>query len=146
MDPMLERALQFLTPEDVKALEALGERRTIPNGRAVVEEGKEVDTVFMILRGEGRLVRHYLDNMAAEFTGPLGPGDLIGEISFVDPTGASAQVVADGELEVFVLTREAIESYMKADLTFAGRFYRSVLLPLCQRLRRTNRRVMPPGD
>lgn len=143
---MLERSLQSLTPEDISALEALGEHRKIPNGEAVVEEGREVDTVFMIMRGEGRLVRYYLDNMAAEFTGPLGPGDLIGEMSFIDPSGASARVVADGELEVFVLTRNAIESHMKADPTFAGRFYHSILLTLCQRLRRTNRRVLPPGD
>lgn len=143
---MLERALQSLTAEDIKALNALGEKRTIPNGEAVVEEGREVDTVFMILRGEGRLVRHYLDSMAAEFTGPLGPGDLIGEMSFVDPAGASARVVADGELEVFVLTRRSIEDHMVVDPTFAGRFYHSILLTLCQRLRRTNRRVMPHSD
>ncbi|MHC8508965.1 MAG: Crp/Fnr family transcriptional regulator [Rhodospirillales bacterium] len=143
---MLERALKSLSPDDITALETMGQKRTIPNGEAVVEEGMEVDTVFMILRGEGRLVRYYLDDMAAEFTGPLGPGDLIGEMSFVDPAGASARVVADGELEVFVLTRRSIEDHMVVDPTFAGRFYHSILLTLCRKLRRTNRRVMPHGD
>ena len=143
---MLERAFPSLNAKDVATLEERCEHRMFPSGQTVIQEGVVADTLLMILRGEVRVMRNFLDNLTAEFTGPLGPGDLLGEISFIDNTGASARIVADGDVTVLALPRTVIETMIEEDPAFAGRFYHSILITLCARLRRTNMRVMPPGD
>jgi CRP/FNR family cyclic AMP-dependent transcriptional regulator len=142
---MLERALPSLTAADVAAIEARCMKRAFTSGGTVIKEGDVVDGLMMICSGKVRVMRNYLDDLTAEFTGPLGPGDLLGEISFIDGTGASAGVVADGDVEVLVIPHSAVDALIAEDAAFAGRFYHSILVVLCRRLRRTNMRVLPPG-
>ena len=143
---MLERAFPSLNAKDVATLEERCETRSFPSGQTVIQEGVVADTLLMVSKGKVRVMRNFLDNLTAEFTGPLGPGDLLGEISFIDNTGASARIVADGDVSVLALPRSVIETMIKEDAGFSGRFYHSILITLCARLRRTNMRVMPPGD
>lgn len=142
---MLERAFPSLNSDDVAAIEERCAKRAFASGDVIIKEGEIADGLMMICSGTVRVMRQYLDDLTAEFTGPLGPGDLLGEISFVDGTGASAGIVADGDVEVLVIPQQAVTAMVDADAAFAGRFYHSILVVLCRRLRRTNMRVLPPG-
>jgi len=143
---MIKRAFPSLIDSDVATLEERCEQRTFVSGQTVIQEGSIAEALYVIVRGKARVMRNFLDNLTAEFTGPLGPGDLLGEISFIDKSGASARIVADGDVTVVALPKPMIDAMIEEDTAFAGRLYHSILMTLCMRLRKTNMRVLPPGD
>jgi CRP-like cAMP-binding protein len=89
-----------------------------------------------------RITHDLNDAISAEFAGPLGTGDFIGEVTFIDGRGASATITADGDVEVITIDRSVIEEMIATDRTFEGRLYKSMLLTMCRRLRTTNIRVL----
>ncbi len=132
-----------LTPEECERLVAAGEVRSFKTGSAVIVEGQTVHDLLIVKLGNLRVTRTYLDNLAAEFAGPLGPGEVIGEMSFVDGKGASASLIADGDTEILAISRAEVDRLTQEDSGFAGRFYESLFLDLARKLRSTNQRVLP---
>jgi CRP-like cAMP-binding protein len=65
----------------------------------------------------------------------LGPGQLVGDMSFLSGEAASASVVAVEDSRVLALPRTVLEEKLAADTGFAARFYRSLALVISRRLR-----------
>jgi len=76
-----------------------------------------------------------------EFTGPHGSGYVFGGMDFIDCQPSSATLVADGDLKVLCFDREAVAKMIDSDHEFGARFYHSILLIICRRIRKTNIRV-----
>lgn len=112
-------------------------------GELIIREGDIVGSFLMIKSGNLRITRNYLDEMSAEFACPLGPGEVIGEMSFMDHKGASASLVADGAVEVLSIDRETLNNKLKSEPEFSARFYECLFLELARKLRSTNLRVLP---
>ena len=112
-------------------------------GNVIIAEGDTVATLMFIKSGNIRVTRAFLDNLNAEFAGPLGPGEVVGEMSFMDGLGASASLIADGTTEILQIPRDAVFNMINADSSFAARFYESLFLDLARKLRSTNQRVLP---
>ena len=60
-------------------------RRSVVKGRALMEEGEANDSLYILVQGSFRLLKH-LDDGRRQITGFLFPGDFVG----VRPTDASA--------------------------------------------------------
>jgi len=80
-----------LTPEERDMLVALGSTQAFKSGETIVHQGEIVSSLMIISTGFVRVTRAYLDELVAEFAGPLGPGEIIGEMSLMDGIGASAK-------------------------------------------------------
>ena len=132
-----------LTNEECKRLVDAGEVRTYRSGDVIIGEGDTLQALMLVKTGNVRVTRTSLDDLAAEFAGPLGPGEVVGEMSFIDGKGASANLIADGTTEMLVLPRELIGKILAEEPTLAGRFYESLFLVLARKLRATNMRVLP---
>tara|TARA_R110000787_G_scaffold186397_2_gene297979 strand:+ start:5309 stop:5743 length:435 start_codon:yes stop_codon:yes gene_type:complete len=132
-----------LTNEECARLIDAGDVRTYHSGDVIIGEGDTLQALMLIKTGNVRVTRTYLDDLSAEFTGPLGPGEVVGEMSFIDGKGASANLIADGITEMLVLPRDQIEKILADEPTLAGRFYESLFLVLARKLRATNMRVLP---
>ena len=65
----------------------------------------------------------------------IGPGEICGEMSFLEDAPASASVIAEGELDAYHLERSALESLFELFPHLASRFYRSLAMNLSRRLR-----------
>lgn len=141
----LVRAFPKLSEQQRSLLLSKGETLAYKSGEVIIREGEKIDSILLVREGVVRVTREYLDLLCAEFTGPLGPGDILGEISFVDGEKASATLVADGDVEILKFTRPDVEKMIRDVSGFAGGFYQSLMLTACQRLRATNIRVLPPG-
>jgi len=139
----LDNSFPDLLPEERQQLREQAQILTFKTGEGVIQQGNVVDNLMIIRSGQLRVTQSYLDNLSAEFAGPLGPGDVLGEMSFVDGQKTSATLVADGDVEILALPRAAIDALAAADPAFTGRFYRSLFLDLARRLRATNLRVIP---
>ena len=143
-DAVLDRTFKGLTVEERNGLLESAERLTFGPGKTIVEEGAKIESFFVVVKGEVRVTRHVDGTVSAEFVGPRGPGETLGEMSFIDGLGASATLIADGDVEIVAIPSTEITRMIEADPTFAGRFYYSLLHTMCRRLRDTNALVLLP--
>ena len=141
---VLDRAFKGLTAEERGGLLEMVEPLTFGPGETIVEQGAKIESIYVVAKGEVRVTRHVDGTVSAEFVGPRGPGEPLGEMSFVDGLGASATLIADGDVGILAIPGAEISKMMEADPTFAGRFYHSVLLTMSRRLRDTNARIVLP--
>jgi len=65
----------------------------------------------------------------------IGPGEICGEMSFLEDAPASASVVADGDVEAYHLAHTTMQGLFELFPHFASRFYRSLATNLSRRLR-----------
>jgi CRP-like cAMP-binding protein/SAM-dependent methyltransferase len=119
-----------------------GERR-FAEGDVLIREGEVPAAIFMLLEG-------VLDANSADGRrlARLGPGSLVGEMSFADEAPASASVVAAEAALALVLPRDLLAAQLASDPAFAAGFYRALAATVSGRLRAANARLgaAAPGE
>ncbi|MHB8520227.1 MAG: cyclic nucleotide-binding domain-containing protein [Limisphaerales bacterium] len=119
---------------DIDWMTATGRKERIPAGTALIQEGKSVGALYIVLDGS-------LSVLVGQANGReiarLGPGDIVGEISFVDARPPSATVKARDNSVVLAVPREKLAGKLQKDTAFAARFYRALAVFLSYRLRNT---------
>jgi len=139
----LEYSFKNLTDDERSTLMQVAVSKSYDSGDTVLEQGAVVDCLMVVARGMLRVTHVYEGRGLSEFVGPLGPGEVVGEMSFLDGLGASATLIADGDTQILVIPRSAVAALMEEDETFAGRLYLDLFLHLARRLRNTNLRADP---
>ena len=66
----------------------------------------------------------------------LNPGEIFGEMSFLE----GFTVIANDDVELYVVNAQVIDDLIERDNGFFGRFYQSLAQILCTRLRDTTLR------
>jgi CRP-like cAMP-binding protein len=117
---------------DVEWLARVGRKRRLAPGEAVIRQGEPTRCVSILLEGHLEVVIAGLGRVAH-----LGPGEIVGEMSFVDSAPPSATVSADGEAVVLEVAKRDIEDKTRTDQGFGFRFYKAIALFLADRLRTT---------
>lgn len=125
-----------LTDLDADWLATTGRKVGLAAGATVIAEGRAVDAITIVL--EGQLVVS-LEGAGQEL-GRLGPGEIVGEMSFIDAAPPSATVRASAESVVLQVPRADLSARLKSDDAFAARFYRAMAMLLSDRLRTANSR------
>lgn len=125
-----------LQPEDVHWLLASAEIKSLPADRILVREDDPSDTIFFVADGLFE-VYVYAGSGSTLGVGQLGPGDVIGEISWLDHKPISASVRALEPSSVMALSTAALESKLAGDAKFAARFFRGLATLTAERLRKT---------
>lgn len=122
--------LARLTDRDVDLLLAEGARRACAPGSTLTRLDEPVDALSVILEGrfdvqgpDGKLIRS------------MFPGDVVGEVSFLDGRPASTTVIAAEDSAVLRVPRPRLQLRLDADPAFAARFYRALGTQLAFRLR-----------
>jgi CRP-like cAMP-binding protein len=104
----------FLPALNAKAqadLEALGRHRKFPKGAVLFAEGQTSDRVMVVL--SGRVKVSYLTEDGKEVVlGLAGPGELLGEMSFLDGDPHSASNTALDQVETLVVTASDFQAYL----------------------------------
>ena len=98
-----------LSPAQVDLLVSLGVESQHDAGELVLREGQTSDRLFLI--AEGRIEVEKLDEQSGRAfrIGELGPGDLFGDMSFLDGQPASATIRAAEPTRLLSIRREAFE-------------------------------------
>jgi CRP-like cAMP-binding protein len=120
-----------LNDNDVEWLVGSGEKRKLTVGEVLIQEGTELDALFLVLDGELAVLTH----QEGTTLGKRSTGDILGEMSFVDGLPASATVQVIHDTAVLAIPRLALSKKLEADPAFAGRFYRAVSIFLSDRVR-----------
>ena len=125
-----------LTDEDVEWLANSGERVHVDPGTVLIPLGARVDYLYFVL--DGRLA---IRTKAGDSIAHLESGEIIGEMSLVDPapTTVSVEVAADATL--LRIPDQVVRDKLTSDLGFASRFYRALCVFLADRMRHTTQRM-----
>ncbi len=130
--------LAELDDSDIDWLVAQGEKRRYPAGATLIEEGKPISVLFILLDGK---LSVRLNALGDREVATLRSGEVLGELSFLDARPPSATVKAIEEATVLAVSREQLSTKLSADSAFAARFYRALGVFLAARLRRTQERL-----
>jgi CRP-like cAMP-binding protein len=120
--------LSELSEADVDWLTGHGQKRSVPVGTLLIEQGKPIEWIYIVLEGRFSLY-------GAAGSGAIGLGEMIGEMSFVDTNPPSADVVASEDSKVLAVERRALAAQFEKDPAFAARFFRAIAVLLAERLR-----------
>jgi CRP/FNR family cyclic AMP-dependent transcriptional regulator len=129
----MRKALQMLgilDDVDIDWMAMHGRVGSLRTGTVLINEGKAIDSLFFLLDGELRVVV----GPQQQHIATLLPGEIVGEISFVDSHAPSASVLATRDSQVLALPRSAVSAKLSQDQGFAARFYYAVARFLADRL------------
>jgi CRP-like cAMP-binding protein len=125
-----KHGLRYLTANDWALVADKASRVHFKKGEILVKKGKSGNGVYLLLKGTARV---QIPSQPAVPT--LGPGEICGEMSFLEDSAASANVFADEDLEAFHLDGPALQSLFELFPHLGSRFYRSLATNLSHRLR-----------
>jgi CRP-like cAMP-binding protein len=126
----------------LEELRASGSARGLGADETIIEEGQQVADLFVVIRGE---LEVFLPKTKSRLRrvriARVGPGDRIGEYSFVDKNPASASVASRIQTEVFGIPQVEFERKLEADPAFGQVVHRNLLRLLVARLREENQQL-----
>jgi len=123
-----------LSAKQLRRVAGLAEEVRYMEGAAVVKEGEDGDSFFVIVEGEAKVVRK-----DGRVLNRLLPGDFFGEISLLDGGKRTASVVSETPMRMLMLDRRSFARMLKEEPGIASKMLRE----LATRLRRMERPV--PG-
>jgi len=122
--------LGFLTANDWALVSDRAAAVQFSRGDFLIHKGKPSGGVYLIARGQARIRLAAWASMP-----PLGPGEICGEMSFLEGAPASVDVVALDAVEAYYLNSETLQDMFELFPHLASRFYRSVATNLSRRMR-----------
>jgi CRP-like cAMP-binding protein len=125
-----KHGLVYMTANDWALIADKAARVNFKQGDHIVHGGKATNGVYLLLKGTARV--QILSKVM--FPG-IGPGEICGELSFLDELPASADVVAQEPVEAYFIDRPTLQSLFELFPHLASRFYRSLASNLARRLR-----------
>ena len=124
-----------LTPAQLTALAERVAFRDLGAGEVLVAEGTADNHLYVLVSGALGVVRSAgTAEPVTLFT--LAPGDLVGELSFIDATPHYASLLAVGPTRVFGLEREKLEALLPSHPEIVYRVMRAIVRTVHQIQRR----------
>jgi SAM-dependent methyltransferase len=121
-----------LQEDDARWLLETGHETTVDADTAIIAEEVDPDHLYIVLSG---LVGIQVAALGETPLARLGPGELLGEISFLEGVPASATAVANESTVLLAIPRAELAGRLESDPAFGARFYRALALLSARRLR-----------
>jgi CRP-like cAMP-binding protein len=125
-----KHGLIYLTANDWALIVDKAIRRKFRAGEHLVQRDRPSHGVFVLLSGTAAVQIPSLGKPRE-----IGPGEICGEISFLDDLPATADVVANSAAEVLFLDRATLQSLFELFPHLGSRFFHSLAAILSRRLR-----------
>ncbi|BAZ43984.1 hypothetical protein NIES4102_09870 [Chondrocystis sp. NIES-4102] len=132
----MDSQLKYLTTEDYNVLLEKAQVTTYQQHEVIIKEGRLSEAIYFIRKGLVRVERAASGrDVAIAF---LEPGEIFGEMSFLENVPSSAAIIAQEEVEVCILDNQHLYSLLTSVPGLSDRFYRSLAYNLSSRLRKTS--------
>jgi CRP-like cAMP-binding protein len=138
---LMRKALYILGSLDDADIEWISRHSTkvsLKAGEILILQGKRIEYLYILLDGQMSV---YVGNDGDRQIAVLLPGEIVGEISFVDNRMPTASVRALRESRVLALNKSDLSTKLARDYGFAARFYRAIAIFLADRLFTTTSRL-----
>jgi putative ABC transport system ATP-binding protein len=107
-----------LTPQQLTDVAEHVKKRHFASGETVIREGEPGEEFFVISDGEVEVIR--ADHEVAR----LGPGDYFGEVALISGEPRNATVVAEGDVDTYVLGKTDFETALASSRSFRDQLHR----------------------
>jgi extracellular factor (EF) 3-hydroxypalmitic acid methyl ester biosynthesis protein len=124
-----KHGLVYLTANDWTLIADKAVRRHFKAGENLVHRDRRTQGIFLLLKGTATV------EIAAQPPREIRPGEVCGEISFLDELPATANVVAKEPIEAYYLDHATLRSLFELFPHLGSRFYHSLASILSRRLR-----------
>ena len=122
--------LEYLTPNDWALLVDRAKQVTFQKDEILIQKGKQTKMVYLLIKGTARIEADFKVRIAQ-----IGPGQISGEMAFLENNVASATVTAEEEVQAYAIEWSALGDLFELFPHLASRFYRSLAVILARRLR-----------
>lgn len=130
---------RYFTEAERDRIEAVGEIKRIAQGAYLIRAG-EIDSALFAVE-DGLLNILGIDDGESRVFATVGPGDVLGEVSFIDDSPRSTSVVAEEETTVRVWEKGALTTALAGEPNLLAKFAVAMSELLVERLRDVARRV-----
>jgi CRP/FNR family cyclic AMP-dependent transcriptional regulator len=125
-----KNGLIYLTANDWALIADKAVRVSFGKGQPLVHRARKSNGIYLVLKGTAKV--HISSRTSST---AIGPGQICGEMSFLEDAPASANVVAQQDVDTFYVDRQTLETLFELFPHLASRFYRSLAMNLSRRLR-----------
>ena len=130
---------RYFTDDERDRMERLGELRHVPEGQYLIRAGDTDSTLFAVEGGHLDIVANR-DGQATTVA-TVGPGDVLGEVSFVDDSPRTVSVMAGEATIVRAWNSRTLAEALAFEPHLLAKFSVAMCELLVERLRDTARRV-----
>jgi CRP/FNR family transcriptional regulator, cyclic AMP receptor protein len=123
--------LGILEDSDIEWMIANGTLHQVDTDSVLIQEKNPIGSIYILLEGELSVI---VGGRDGKHIATLMPGEVVGEISFVDSRPPSASVLATRDSRVLALSTNVLSAKLAVDTAFAARFYYAVATFLADRL------------
>lgn len=112
-----------LTPTEITHVAESMTKRLYRAGETIIREGDVGEEFYLVAQGEVGVVAARSGATVPKRVATLGRGDFFGERALITGERRNATIVADGEVEVFVLGKPAFESALTKSMSFKEQLF-----------------------
>ena len=132
VEPLRNGLLQGLENEELAAVLALSEARSVSQGEALFRRGDRADGIWMLEQGAVSILTGGADSVRLA---TFGAGQFVGEMGFIDGKTRSATVLADGPVRALLLSEQALAALARQQPASALKITRNIARELSLRVR-----------
>lgn len=125
-----------LSDTDVEWLARSGERLHLERGHVLIPVGARIDHLYFVLDGELEV-----KTPRGERISTLLSGEIIGEMTLVDPAPTVVSVEVVSPATVLRIPGAVVQEKLASDTAFAARFYRALCVFMAHRMRNATQRI-----
>jgi len=125
-----KHGLVYLTANDWMLIADKAARLKFKAGAHIIQQGRRTHGVYVLLTGMATVQLPSQTALPA-----LGPGEVCGEISFLDEQPATVDVLAKEPVEAYYLDRPTLQTLFELFPHMGSRFYHSLACSMSHRLR-----------
>ncbi len=126
-----------LDPEILDIIKTYGEPVSVEPGKVLIHEGGIQHDLYLILEGLAEVTKSIGDNERVLLV-HLGPGNLFGEMAFLDADLRSAEVRVLRAMKLYVFHGQKIDELAKTDMKKVNQIYLTIIRHICSNIKATN--------
>lgn len=130
---------RYFTEEERNRIENIGEVKRIANGAFLIRAGEFDSTLFAVEDGHLDIIG--MDDGKMIVVATVGPGDVLGEVSFIDDSPRAVSVKAGEETTVRSWDKRTLSEALAFEPQLLAKFAVAMCELLVERLRDLSRRV-----
>lgn len=130
---------RYFTNDERGRIERIAEVRHVAEGTPLIRAGEQDATLFAIEDGHLDIIGE--DDGRRTTLATVGPGDVIGEVSFIDDSPRTVSVIAGEDATVRAWDKRTLSEALAFDPQLLAKFGVAMSELLVERLRDMSRRV-----
>ncbi len=130
------KTFKGLSENALKQIADIAEIKEYNEGEVIFERGSESDSLCILAEGQCD-VKAPLGNYTEITVHPLNPGDIFGEIGFLDGKPRSATIIAKKKAKIIKIHKKKLEELIEKDKEIGLILFKNLSKALAERIRST---------